>query len=377
MLRALVILALVLVDAAASAQSTPRQTLDVVVMPAAGLKAVLTISPGQLAVGGDGTIYVLLNQYAEPSRARVELIAFGRDGAEKFRTALPLRVKLDAGFGYSFDSLGVVATPSGDLAVFTSTRQRTTLFRIGADGRLKKSTDLDAPNAASRRRDPDAYYSIRLYLATADNAVLLAGGFGSGPYAWWLGKFSLDGTRSWQGYVGRGFPESVNAVARRPNGWVAILQEAVPNNGTLLCHLDRYAADGKRLGRSRIDGSDCYAAVGMAGGSAFVRYGSVATGQGELIFIDDDARPHGRAPWPFASTDQMIVDGDGFAAIVNRAEVSGPDKNVVRADSQGRQKWTSPPADFSEIARAPDGQILALIWDGSLKSYRLARYADP
>ncbi|TAJ42031.1 MAG: hypothetical protein EPO55_03485 [Reyranella sp.] len=375
-MRNLAILALAFLCNPALAQPQPRIVLDVAVLPAPGYKPAPGILPGRLAVGADGTHYVILNEVTEASEARVELIAMTSTGSEKVRTVLPLDLPIGPR-GFAVASMGVIATRSGDTAVFVS-GVKSTLFRLGTDGRIKKQTAISPPSAASTRYDPDGYYELRHYVPTADNAAVLAGGFGSGPYAWWLGKFSLDGVRLWQAGPGRGFPESVNAIGVRADGsWIVILEETQGEKFTLECFLDRYAADGRRLARARLAGIGCYTAAVLRDGSVVMNYTDSKPPRRELIFYDDSGKVKGRAAWPFDGTNWIIADGDGFAAIVTEKPDPYNARNVVRADASGSLRWKSPVGDVTEIARTPDGQIAALIWSEDGTRARLARYADP
>ena len=378
---AVVVLAVLAGGAAAEAQPAPRVTLDVVVSPAPGLRPDPGAAHGRLAVGADGTYYVLLNGYAESSGARIELVAIGPGGVEKMRTTLPVRLPVDS-TGFAVQSMGVAVSRAGDLAVVVSGQGQTALFRLGADGRLLKVSEI-APPAVGVRFGGEDYYQLRHYVATPDDALLLAGGYGSGPYSWWLGKFSLDGARMWQQGPSRGFPDSVNAVRARPQGsgadgsWIAILEEQRNENMTLDCFLDRYAADGRRLARARLAVSGCYTAVVLDEGSIVAGHGSGQPARSELVFLDDDGKVTHRTPWPFDDVDWMIADGSGLAAIVTERPTADSSKAVVRADARGALRWKSPAGGVSDIARTPDGRIAALVWETAPPRVRLIVYADP
>ena len=346
--------------AAAEAQPAPRVTLDVVVSPPAGLQPHVAGDHGGLAVGADGTYYVLMSWHDEASAARIELVAIGPGGGEKMRVPLPVHLPID-GRGFAVQSMGVVVSRSGDLAVLVSGQGQTTLFRLGADGRLKKASEIAPPAAVGVGFGSDDYYQLRHYVATPDNALLLAGGYGSGPYSWWMGKFSLDGVRLWQQGPSRGWPDSVNAIRMRSDGsWIVILEEHVvlekrsPQKETHDSFLDRYAADGRRLARTRIDFKGCYAAAVLAEGSV-IKTERRSPSLSELIFRDDTGKATREMTWPFDDIDWISTDGPGLAAIVS----PDPDsKAVVRADANGRLRWKSPAGEkISDIARTPDGQI--------------------
>lgn len=362
--------------AAAQAQPAPRVTLDVVVSPPAGLQPHAGTAHGRLAVGADGTYYVLMSWYAETSAARIELVAIGPGGAEKMRITLPIRLPIDSR-GVAVQSMGVAVSHSGDLAVLVSGQGQTTLFHLGADGRLKKASEI-APPAVGVRFGGDDYYQLRHYVATPDNALLLAGGYGSGPYSWWMGKLSLDGVRLWQQGPSRGWPDSVNALRLRSDGsWIVILEEQRTENDTPHgCFLDRYAADGRRLARTKIGLGDCYTAAVLADGSV------VATREGpsrsDLAFRDDTGKVTHKTTWPFDRIAWMIADGSGLAAIVSeRADSRDSGEAAVRADGRGMLRWKSPGGEISDIARTPDDRIAALVWQATPREVRLVVYADP
>lgn len=372
---AIAALAVLVGCAAARAQSTPRVTLDVVVSPPAGLQPDAGTAHGRVAVGADGNHYVLMSWQAEASAARIELLAFGPGGREKMRIPLPIHVPIGSR-DFAVQSMGVAVSHSGDLAVFISGRGQTTLFRLGADGRLKKASEIGPP-AVGVGFGSDDYYELRHYIATSDNALLLAGGYGSGPYSWWMGKYSLDGVRLWQQGPSRGWPDSVNALRLRGDGsWIVILEEEQVENMTHRCFLDRYAADGGQLARTRIEFEGCYTAAVLAEGSV-IASDHRSRSQSKLSFFDDTGKATREMTWAFDSIDWMIADGPGLAAIVSERPGPGSVNAVVRADASGTLRWKSPVGEISDIARTPDGQIAALVWQENPREVRLVVYADP
>src|SRR5258708_28240494 len=126
---ALSALAVLAAGATARAQPAPRVVLDVVVTPASGLALDRSAGPGALAVGPDGTFYVLLNEHGNGSPSRVELMAIGPTGKETLRSLLPVRLP-EGPSGFEIRSMGVVRSRSGDVSVFVSGRERSTLFRL-------------------------------------------------------------------------------------------------------------------------------------------------------------------------------------------------------------------------------------------------------
>ena len=119
--------------------------------------------------------------------AHIELLAYTRDGAQKYRTDLAVQAGVGPN-GFNAESLGVVAFPSGDTVVFLSSsntrgalpqdeRSATTLFRIDANGNVRSAASvLPAANVAG------AFYRTRFYLPTADNGLLVGGGYGPDPF---------------------------------------------------------------------------------------------------------------------------------------------------------------------------------------------------
>ena len=80
------------------APPAPRVTLDVALPPPPDHRLSGLGGPGRLAVGADGALYVATSSF-QPSpdgvlpakSARIELLAYGRDGKTKYRTTLPVQ----------------------------------------------------------------------------------------------------------------------------------------------------------------------------------------------------------------------------------------------------------------------------------------------
>jgi hypothetical protein len=92
------------------------------------------------------------------------------------------------------------------------------------------------------------------------------------------------------------------------------------------------------------------------------------------VRLDEQGKVLGRAPWPFDQTRRLIADGDGVAAVVCAA--AGPLCFVVRAGADGKIRWQSQPGSFTDIARTPDGQIVAVSWSADMLSASLVRFAS-
>ncbi len=379
---------------AAQAQPAPRTALDVSLPAGDGFQFDRWFSGGRLAIGKDGTHYVLSYEVnplagarATVSDARIDLRALAPDGAVKHQRTLPVR----QGIGHKYFSLnatGVVVARSGDLAVFVSATDPAmmkagrftdaTLFRLAADLRVKKTSDIGPPDAASRKA-AESFYGPEIYLPTRDNAIMLGGGYGPGPHVWWVGKYSLDGARFWQD-AGRGIPETTAAIAQRPDGsWLAVVKEMARSPTGLDVSARRYTIDGKLLARTRLAQiSPDAVAVILRDGIAFITSADRAARRSELIVVGDHGRTLRRAPWPFAATLSAIEDGDGIAAIVAEPGSDPAPRYVVRADAQGVVRWRSAAIDATQIVRTPDGQVAVLADAGTeRKSLRLVRYADP
>ena len=374
------------------AQPAPRATMDVDLPASPGFKLNTGSQQGQLAAGGDGVLNVLLHEFmpgtdpssTNPAReARIQILAVTAAGVVKQRQTVPLKGAMGSE-GFLFNSVGLIAVRSGDLAVFTSgsgdsgpgrrAGQESTLVRLGTDFSVKKTASIGPPGTAPV--DPAAYYSVSIFVPTSDDALLLAGGYGSGPYAWWIGKFSLDGARIWQAGPGSSFPETVRAASQRPDGsWVSIVQEAPPPKRAEQQFIHRHAPDGKPLFRQRLAYTFGYVPVVLREGCVLIASENGPTIKSELLFLDDGGRLLRRAPWPFPRTLWAIADGEGFAAVVGDSDY-GPSR-IVRVDGNGAIRWRSPLAEFNEITRTPDGQIAALVRQGYNEKLRLVRYADP
>jgi hypothetical protein len=168
---------------------------------------------------------------------------------------------------------------------------------------------------------------------------MLAGGFGLGPEAWWLGKFTLDGTLVWQCGPGPGFPNRVIDVGLRVDGsWLVLLDES-QEAGPIARTLDAYDRDGRGLSRKQI-ADDKVAAL---------------------------------ADLPEGKTVTLDKHHDGFVA--DRTD------HVERIGRDGAVRWRSPPGIYSDAVVAPDGQVVALAWPkppfNEPTSIRLVRFVDP
>ena len=241
----------------------PRVTLDIALPPPADHRLSGVGPPGRLAVGADGSIHVATSSF-QPSpdgilpakSAHIELLAYTRDGTQKYRTMLPVQAGVGPN-GFNAESLGVVAFPSGEAAVFLSSsntrvalpqdeRSVTTLYRIDANGRVQSAASvLPAANVSG------AFYRTRFYLPTADNGLLVGGGVGPDPFNWWIGSFDSVGRRAWQAGPGPAYPEDVYGLAAKPDGSVsAIIQEIGQMSGLSQWTVARFAADGTPQGRA-------------------------------------------------------------------------------------------------------------------------------
>jgi hypothetical protein len=384
-------LLLVLLCGPAAAQSptppAPRVTLNVALPAPPDHRLSGFGPPGRLAVGADGSLYVATSSFLpspdgiSPARsARIELLAYGRDGAPRFRTMLPVQAGVGPS-GFNAESLGVVAYLSGESAVFLSSsntrvalpqdeRTVTTLFRVDTSGKVLRAASVP-PAAASA----GAFYRTKVYLPTADNGLLVGGGYGPDPFNWWIGKFDAASQRAWQAGPGPAYPEDVYGLSERSDGGVsAIVQEVGQASGLSQWYVARFAADGTPQGRAPFGALGTSFARLPAFWVSAVDVFQTANGPG-LVRLDDQGQVLGRAAWPFDQTRRLIADGDGIAAVVCAA--AGPLCFVVRAGADGKIRWQSNPGSFSDIARTPDGQIAAISWTADMLNASLVRYADP
>jgi hypothetical protein len=377
--------------AVAPAQSpdpaAPRVTLDIALPPPADHRLSGLGPPGRLAVGADGSIHVATSSFRPSSggvlaarSAHIELLGYAGDGTQKYRTTLPVQAGVGPN-GFNAESLGVVAFPSGEAAVFLSSsntrvalpqdeRSVTTLFRIDASGRVQSAASV-LPAADVN----GAFYRTSFYLPTADNGLVVGGGFGPDPFNWWIGKFDAVGRRTWQAGPGPAYPEDVYGLAVKPDGSVsAIIQEVGQMSGMSEWTIARFGADGAPQGRVRFDGLGTSFVLLPGFWVSAVDIFQTANAPG-LVRLDEQGKVLGRTPWPFDQTRRLIVDGDGIAAVVCAA--SGPLCFVVRAGVDGKIRWQSPAGSFTDIARTPDGQIVAVSWSADMLSASLVRYANP
>ncbi len=364
----------------------PKQTLSVPLPQPPGHQLSGFGPPGRLAVGSDGTILVASSSF-EPSEgtttarsARVEVMAYGADGRQKYRTLLPVQAGVGPR-GFNAESLGVVAYPDGQAAVFLSSsntrvalpqdeRSVTSLYRLDATGRVARLAPVPAAAPIA-----GAFYRMLHYVPTPDAGLLVGGGFGPDPFNWWIGRFDAEGTRAWQAGPGPAYPEDVYGLAVLPDSTVsAIILEIGQASGLSQWTVARFAADGTPIARSAFAPlGTTFARLPTQWVSAIdVFQSNVAPG---LVRLDDSGAVIGRAAWPYDQTRRLIADGDGVAAVVCAA--AGPLCFVVRATVEGRIRWQSQPGSYSDIARAPDGQIVAVSWSADLLSASLVRFADP
>jgi len=367
------------------AQPAPRVTLDVELPSSNGFRIDTRSMRGKIAVGRDGAYYLLLDEVtpardpassAPPRAARVQILAVGADGTVRLRRTLPLR---RAG-GFWFEGAAVAIARSGDVAILVfrnspspdgiGHRQAMALLRLAPDFSLRKTSPIRPPSPAHGRDDPRARYVINAILPTPDNALLLTGAWGSGPYAWWMGKFSLDGVRVWQAGAGNGFPEYVRSTVQRSDGsWVNLITEVPEREEQPF--IRRYTPGGRLLARTRLPYPFHYAGAVLRDGCLLVSDEDKAPR--ELLFLDDGGRLRYRTPWPFGETRSIMAHGDGFAALV-AGERDGVFR-IVRADARGAVLWLGDAAEIEAIVPTPDGQVAALVTrDDKL---RLVRYADP
>jgi len=393
MIRAAIWLVVLSACVAAQAQPAPRVAMTVELPVADGFMLNPYIDSGWLAVGPDGVHYVLLPMFKPgseplgPARgARLDLVALGPDGSLKRRTTLPARQVISTS-GFAVNSLGVVVTRSGDLGIFISGEdpdaaqaapgtETTSLWRLGPDLGVKKISRISPPHGG--RSDKGSFYAVSIFLPTSDNAIMLGGGCGIGPVAWWMGKFSLNGERLWQVGAGSGFPESVAALRQRADGtWLSLVMEVPRGTERMDMVIRRHTTDGKSLSHTRLaEIQPPVIAAILNDGMVIITSGNDPARTSQLHVVSDSGRLVSRAPWPFAQTFLTIADGDGFAAIVSNASTGEMPKYVVRVDARGVVRWRSAAAaDAMTIVRTPDGQIAALERIGN--GLRLVRYADP
>jgi hypothetical protein len=380
----------VLLCGAAAAQSqppAPRTTLDVMLPPPADHRLSGLGPAGRLAVGPDGTLYVATSSFQPspdgilPARsARIELLAYMQGGAQKYRTMLPVQAGIGP-TGFNAESLGVVAYPSGQTAMFLSTsntrmalpqdeRSLTTIYRIDPSGKVLSATPVPPAAPVS-----GAFYRTKLYVPTADMGLLVGGGYGPDPFNWWIGKFDSQGIRTWQAGPGPAYPEDVYGLTARPDGSVsAIIQEIGEASGLSQWYVARFAADGTPQGRAPFNTLGTWFAALPGFWVSAVDIFQTSQGPG-LVRLDEQGKVLGRAAWPYDQTRRLIADGNGIAAVV--CDASGPLCFVVRASADGKVKWRSEPGTFTDIARTPDGQIAAVLWSDDLLTAKLVRYADP
>ena len=382
-------LALALLSSPALAQPQPRIVLDVPLPPPPGHQLSGLGPPGRLAVGPDGTHYVLATSF-KPSPdgilpaadARAEIMAFKRDGKGGYRAMLPVQTGIGKR-GFDAASLGVAALPNGEAMVFLSSsnnamatpqreRSVTSIYRISATGSVVRST----PVAPAVPGSPASFYRTKFYLPTSDNGLLVGGGFGPDPFNWWIGKFDSEGRRLWQAGPGPGMPEDVYGLALRPDGGIsAAVQEIQAIQQLSQWYIVQLGADGTQ--QNKVPFKTAGTSFALTPGGWVVAASEFQTaGSPALVRLDANGNVAGIASWNYGQTRRMIADGNGIVAIVCNT-IDGPPCWIVRAGTDGKVRWQSQPVNATDIVRTPDGQIAAILWSDDLLSSRLVRFADP
>ncbi|TXL82172.1 hypothetical protein FHP25_00270 [Vineibacter terrae] len=384
----LALAALAVCAAPALAQPAPRVVTDLALPVAEGYTFDPIPSPGRLAVGRDGGFYVLLHMFKRVADAadsareeQVDLLAVAPAGTVTRRRTLPVQEVVGSS-RFDLNALGVVAARSGDLAVFMSTtdpagRSSARLLRLDPDFNLKKAAPVGPP---TRHDDPGSFYVVETYLPTPDNAVLLAGGWGLGPVAWWMGKLSLDGVRLWQAGPGAGFPERVATIAPRPDGtWLSVAVEMHGVGRGTGWYIRRHATDGRPLARLTLaQPDDAVVAVLREGCMLIVNANPDSRRKAEMVLVDDRGRVARRMPWPYPRTSSVTANGAGIAAVVSDSDATDAPTWLVRADAKGTIIWRQGPMSVDEMTSLPDGRIAALAHPGQADAPpHLVVYADP
>ena len=382
-------LALALLCSPALAQPQPRIVLDVPLPPPPDHQLSGLGPPGRLAVGPDGTHYVLATSF-KPSPdgilpaadARAEIMAFTRDGKAGYRAMLPAQAGIGRR-GFDAASLGVAALPNGETMVFLSSsnnamatpqreRSVTSIYRISATGSVVRST----PVAPAVPGSPASFYRTKFYLPTSDNGLLVGGGFGPDPFNWWIGKFDTEGRRVWHAGPGPGMPEDVYGLALRADGSIsAAVQEIQAIQQLSQWYIVQLGADGTQQNKVPFNTAGTSFALTQGGWVAAASEFQTA-GYPALVRLDANGNVAGSASWTYGQTRRMIADGNGIVAIVCNT-IDGPPCWIVRAGTDGKVRWQSQQVNATDIVRTPDGQVATILWSDDLLSSRLVRFADP
>jgi hypothetical protein len=335
------------------ASAQPKATLDVE-LPADTGKPSPYAEGRSLSVGPEGSIAIVTDKTG---------VILDRRGRPKARLTLPNAEQRKLLF------VCTAFVAEDDIAVVyqyaeNQPKSGLALFRFARDGRLKRESHI-APLAG---QDKTSIYDITQCTATRDAALQFTGGYGPGPYAWWLGKYTLEGRRVFHAGPGTGGPERVAAMISRKTGhWWALVLER-PSGGTAVqWHLHHYL-DGKLVTRKPVEAPGEFAA-GM-----LVEGGVIASSGGKLSFVNDDAKITRQAPWPYFSTWQIVPAHDGFWATVNDAERQPA--YIVRVNAAGAIRWRSENMDVLSIARVSENEIAAVVQKTGESKLRLMRFDD-
>jgi len=230
------------------------------------------------------------------------------------------------------------------------------LFHHGADGRLKRQSDLNS--------NP---FHIERCLPTSDGGLLPGGSHGLPPhFSWWFEKLTLEGGRVFEAR-GTGHQGRVAALSPRPGGHLQALIEEKSAGGTdkFEWHLHHYV-DGMSRSSTRVEADGGYAAALRSDG------GVITSDDRTISIFEDSGKLKHKTPWRFHRTGPIVVADDGFWAAVSEGDHL-PDI-VVRLDATGAVLWRSQHMNIRGLARTPDNQIVVLVMTDNDTRARLLRF---
>lgn len=326
----------------------------------------------QILVMPDGTSAVLLVSAdpAEQKPSRVELARLDRDGRVLGRRLVMEGSAKPYGLHYNtrlapLRSGEMVLALSSELDANSAPTSLGGLLRLSSSGEVLNRVRLPFPNYASAEMRKTHVLEIATARATADNGVVLGGGYGPGPSTWWMAKFSANGVRlAEDGARKVRIPAAVDAIAPLSGGgWQAIVRDLTADERTTDVVLLRYDATGTRQSRRvLLERSESHLAAFTPEGRPMI----VKADASRLQLFDDGGASSREIPWPGMRPRKLIADDQGILALFEKSQ-GRAEGQILRIDREGTVVWRSPPGNYIDVVSA-GGETRALALDAEGRS---------
>ncbi|MCX7366669.1 MAG: hypothetical protein NTV97_33305 [Alphaproteobacteria bacterium] len=329
----------------------------------------------QIAATPDGTSAMLLVSAdpAEQKASRVELVRLDRDGRMLSRRLVMEGPAKPYGLRYNtrlapLRSGEMILALSSELDADSRPTSLGGILRLSPTGEVLNRARLPFPNYASAEMRKTHVLEIATAMATADNGVVLGGGYGPGPSTWWMAKFSANGVRlAEDGARKVRIPAAVDAIAPLPGGgWQAIARDLTADEQTTDVVLLRYDATGKRQSRRvLVDRSESHLATFTPQGRVMV----VKADTSRLLLFDHGATSSREIAWAGPRPRKIVADDEGFLALFDKRQ-GETEGRIVRLDREGSVRWQSPPGNYIDlISVGGEPRALALDGEGGSATY--------